>query len=78
MADQIENSMIFKCHYTDAPLFYRIFVWGFSICMVIVLVLIPQAGYIAVIFALIYMLIPLWFEFGIYMVRTKSSLELTV
>lgn len=29
------------------------------------------------IFALLYMLIPLWFEFGIYMVRTRSSLELS-
>lgn len=77
MADQIETRMIFKCNYTDPPLFDRIFVWGFSICMVIVLVLIPQAGYIAVIFALIYMLIPLWFEFGIYMVKARSSLELT-
>lgn len=70
---------IFKCYYTDAPLFDRIYVWGLCVCVVIALALLTKGGntLLVVIFSLIFMLIPLWFEFGIYMVRTRSSIELT-
>ncbi|MDE6196313.1 MAG: hypothetical protein K2F91_00430 [Muribaculaceae bacterium] len=77
MAELNENRRVFRCNYTDAPLFDRISVWGLCIGVAVVLVLSISNITPVTIFALLYMFIPLWFEFGIYMVRTRSSLELT-
>lgn len=79
MTEQTTSYSIFKCYYTDAPLFDRFSIWGFSFVMIIVMALIPSAGsiYPMLVFALICMLIPLWFEFMVHMIRTRSAIELT-
>lgn len=77
MAELNENHRVFRCNYTDAPLYDRISVWGLCIGVAVALVLSVSNITLVAIFTLLYMLIPLWFEFGIYMVRTRSSLELT-
>lgn len=69
---------MFKCHYTDAPRFDRIFVWSLGIGMMVVLILIPAKGniYPSLIFGLIYILMPFWFEYTVRMRRTKGYIQL--
>lgn len=81
MPDQSNPHKVFKCYYTDAPLSDRIFVWTMSVCMIIVLITFASSSKtgnkcLAVIFVMLYMFIPLWFEYGIYMMRTRSIIEL--
>lgn len=77
--DDKSGERIFECYYTDAPLADRLSVWGISIAMILVFTLIIKVNniYLLVIACLIYVFIPLWFEFGVYMIRTRSIIELT-
>ncbi len=72
------NSEIFKCHYTDASRYDRIFVWSMGIGFMVIFILLPHNGniYPFLIFGLISMLIPIWFEFMVHKIRTKSYIEL--
>lgn len=77
--DDKSGERIFECYYTDAPLADRLSVWGISIAMILVFTLIIKVNniYLLVIACLIYVFIPLWFEFRVYMIRTRSIIELT-
>lgn len=79
MTDQTTSCSTFKCYYTDAPLFDRVSIWTFCSVMIIVMALIHRSGsiYPVLTFDLIFMLIPLWFEFMVHMIRTRSVIELT-
>lgn len=74
----MNNVKVFECYYTDAPRFDRIFVWGMCIGIMVALILIPKNGniYPFLFFGLLYMLIPLWFEIMVHMIRTKSYIAL--
>lgn len=79
MADN-NGETIFECNFTDASLFDRLSVWCFSVGMILVFAFIPKHGYaylFAIIFSLIYVLVPLCFEFMIYMIRKRSFIKLT-
>lgn len=81
MPDHSNSHKVFKCYYTDAPLFDRSMVWGMSVCVIIVLIALASSFKtgnkgIAVFFVLLYMLIPIWFELVIYMTKRKGFIEL--
>lgn len=79
MNDNRADIEVFKCYYTDASRSDRLCLWGYCAIMVIVLTLIPNHGniYPFLICGLIFILIPLWFEFMVHMIRTRSSIELS-
>ncbi|MDE6094765.1 MAG: hypothetical protein K2G52_01085 [Muribaculaceae bacterium] len=70
--------MKFDCNFTDAPRFDRIFVWSECTVLMFILIICRQKDniYPFLFFGLLFMLIPLWFEFSVHMVRTKSYIEL--
>lgn len=73
------EATVFECNFINAPLSDRLMVWGYSVILMLVLTLISNNGHFYIILTcdILLMLIPIWFEFAVHMIRTRSFITLT-